>query len=82
MTAGDRHRAIDAAVVASVTVAARSRTIVTDLGPEAVDEMWVGALFGRPVRELLRDRLVRLDALRDDVGRSSARRAASERGAA
>lgn len=50
--------------------------------PDAIDELLMAALFGRPVHASLRDRLVRLDALRDDVGRSSARRRVASIGSA
>jgi len=58
----------------SSTVDARYHAIVDGLAPDAIDELWIAALFGGPVRTSLRDRLVRLDSLRDDVGYSSARR--------
>ena len=57
-----------------IAVDGRYRAIVIDLAADAIDELWLAAIFGRPARDALRDRLIQLVALRDEVGRSSALR--------
>ena len=52
----------------------RYRAIVADLEPSDVTALWYAALSGRPVDRALRDQLAQLNALRDDIGRASARR--------
>lgn len=58
-----------------MTAGQRYGLIVEDLEAAAVAELWLAALFGRPVREALKGALAELNALRDEIGRQSARRA-------
>jgi len=61
----------------SSTVDARYHAIAAGLAPDALAELWGAVLFGRPVRDGLKGATAELNALRDEVGRQSARRGAT-----
>ncbi len=62
------------------SIAARYSSIVAGLSETDIAAVWAATMFGRkPVDERLRDRVERLEALRDEIGAHSAARSRNGR---